>query len=226
MVEDGMRRQNPEPPGWLAHSVITARRLIVPVAGLAGMFAVAYQGSSVPITRFDQFGPEEWYRNPGHWLTWGHVVLPGMFFVLNLTNRRYGPALTLGAVAASWALAGGVLVWALSTYGTGPVQAEIGALPAAATFAGALFAAQVVNIYVFERVRGVPWWRSPLYAALLGGAAFVVFSRWPAMMQNAEPWANRIMIELAIHIVWAFIMLPVYHLLRKPVRPLPGLGGA
>ncbi len=84
-------------------------RLTVPVVALLAVFALADLGAARFVTQFDVFPPEQWYLNPGYWLTYGHVALPLIFLVLNLVNRRYGPGLTIGSVMVSWVVIGAAL---------------------------------------------------------------------------------------------------------------------
>jgi hypothetical protein len=213
-------------PGLISRAFGVCATLLLPVGGMIGVLALSYAGRDRYVTTFDMFPPEQWYLNPGYWLNYGHLVLPGIFLVLCLTNRRYGPGVTMSAVLVSWVIVAGLFIWATATYGLQAVQGELATLPVMATFAGALFAGQILCVYLFDRLRGIPWWRAPFYAILWGGVLYAGLFYVQLLMQSDAPVANRTAVILAIHVGWAFLGLFVYQLFRRLIRPLPGYGGA
>jgi uncharacterized PurR-regulated membrane protein YhhQ (DUF165 family) len=42
----------------------------------------------------------------------------------------------------------------------------------------------------------------------------------------SDPWTNFMLMDLAIKLAAAFLMLIPYYLLRPLIRPMPGFGGA
>lgn len=219
-------RQTSAEPGVLPRAFSAFISLLLPVAALLAVYAAAYTGRNLYITAFDAFPPEQWYLNPGYWLTYGHAVLPALFLVLSLINRRYGPGLTMSAVLISWLVVAGVFIWAVYTYGLSGVRSSLASLPVMANFAGALFAGQLLSVYLFDRLRGIPWWRAPFYAILWGGILYAGLFYVQMLMSSGAPVANRIAVILAIHAGWAFAGVLIYHLFRRLIRPLPGYGGA
>jgi len=201
-------------------------RLVFPVAAQFGVFALAYLGSTRFVTQFDVFPPDQWFLNPGYWLTYGHLALPLAFLVLNLVNRKYGPGTTIGSVTVTWCLAAIVLIWAVMTYGLSAVEGQVASIGVAATFFGALFAGQLVSIYTFDQVRGIPWWRAPFYGALFGGLIFAGFFYGQMAYGSEEPWANRLAVMAGIYAGAAFINVFIYWALRRFIRPMSGFGGA
>lgn len=91
------------------------------------------------------------------WLTWGAFTYPLAFLVTDLSNRWMGPAAARRVV-----LAGFVLAVALSAWGAG-VRIAI----ASGT---AFLVAQLLDVWVFDRLRRRLWWRAPLVSSLLGSA--------------------------------------------------------
>jgi hypothetical protein len=201
-------------------------RLVFPVAALFGVFVLAYLGSTRFVTQFDVFPPEQWFLNPGYWLTYGHLALPLTFLSLNLVNRKFGPGTTIASVLVTWCIAAGVLIWAVMTYGLGTVEGQVASIGVAATFFGALFAGQLVCIYTFDQVRGIPWWRAPFYGALFGGLIFSGFFYGQMAYGSEEPWANRMAVMAGIYAGAAFVNVFIYWVLRRFIRPMPGFGGA
>jgi uncharacterized PurR-regulated membrane protein YhhQ (DUF165 family) len=82
------------------------------------------------------------------WLTWGAFTYPVAFLVTDLTNRRLGPVSARRVVYVGFAL--GVL---LSMLVAGPRIAL-----ASGT---AFLSAQLLDIWVFDRLRRLAWWRAP-----------------------------------------------------------------
>ncbi|MCK0198083.1 queuosine precursor transporter [Ancylobacter sp. 6x-1] len=88
-------------------------------------------------------------------LTWGAFSYPAAFLVNDLTNRRFGPAVTRRVVYVGFALAVVLSVWL--------------ATPRIALASGTAFlVGQLLDIGVFNRLRRMAWWRAPLAGSLLG----------------------------------------------------------
>ncbi len=202
-------------------------RLIIPVIGLLGVLIWADFASTTPVTWFDPyFDVSDPRFKPGAWLTGGHLVLTLMFFVLSLTNRRYGPGITTSQISVAWILMGS-LAYYYFIYSDQSLSAQ--PLPPAricASFVGALVFAQFTAINVFNWTRGRPWWRAPLYAALWGSAAFC-FTFYPSANYGlGVPWVNQMITHFGFMAAVAFLLLIPYNALRQTIKPLPGFGGA
>jgi len=115
-------------------------------------------------------------------LTWGAFVYPFAFLVTDLTNRRYGPQVARRAVYAGFAMA------VLCSSVVPPLLFDLGLL-GYATAAERLFriaiasgtaflAAQLLDIAVFNRLRGASWWRAPMASSISGSVldTFVFFT--------------------------------------------------
>ncbi|MBS9476033.1 queuosine precursor transporter [Ancylobacter sp. VKM B-3255] len=90
-------------------------------------------------------------------LTWGAFTYPLAFLVNDLTNRRFGPAVTRQVVYAGFALAVVLSIWL--------------ATPRIALASGSAFlVGQLLDIGVFNRLRRLSWWHAPLAGSLLGSA--------------------------------------------------------
>ena len=105
-------------------------------------------------------------------LTWGAFVYPFAFLVTDLTNRRYGPQVARRAVYAGFVMA------VLCSIVIPPLLFDLGLL-GYATAAERLFriaiasgtaflAAQLLDIAVFNRLRGASWWRAPAASSISG----------------------------------------------------------
>jgi queuosine precursor transporter len=131
----------------------------------------------------------------GQWLTWGAFTYPFAFLVTDLMNRLHGPARARQVVLAGFAV--GV---ACSLVGT-QIEGSFGPLvsPRVALGSGVAFlSAQLVDVAVFDRLRGGRWWRAPLVSSLAGSAldtalffsiAFSAGLAWIAPQVDVA-WAN------------------------------------
>lgn len=97
-------------------------------------------------------------------LTWGAFTYPFAFLVTDVMNRIYGPAAARRVV-----LAGFVAGIACSAVGT-QVILEFGpavTLRVAVGSALAFLVAQLLDVAVFNRLRGGAWWKAPFVSTLV-----------------------------------------------------------
>ncbi|GGA99067.1 queuosine precursor transporter [Allosediminivita pacifica] len=134
----------------------------------------------------------------GQWLTWGAFTYPLAFLVTDLMNRLYGPGPARKVVFAGFVV--GVLCSLIGTQ----IQGEFGPLVTlrVAIGSGAAFlTAQLMDVAVFDRLRGGKWWRAPLASSLVGSALdtaiffTVAFSAWLTFLEPANDvaWANEVL---------------------------------
>lgn len=96
------------------------------------------------------------------WLTWGAFTYPLAFLVTDVMNRVYG-----AAAARRVVLAGFVTGIACSLIAAG---LEATTLRIAIASGTAFLVAQMVDVQVFDSLRGGRWWRAPLVSTLIGSA--------------------------------------------------------
>lgn len=88
-------------------------------------------------------------------LTWGAFTYPAAFLVTDLTNRHFGPAMARRVVFTGFGLA--------------VVLSIVLATPRIAIASGSAFlVAQLLDVYVFNSLRGRTWWQAPLISSILG----------------------------------------------------------
>ncbi|ETW12194.1 hypothetical protein ATO8_13902 [Roseivivax marinus] len=103
----------------------------------------------------------------GQWLTWGAFTYPIAFLVTDVMNRVYGPG-----PARKVVIAGFVVGVVCSFIGT-QIMGEFGPLVTfrIALASGAAFlAAQLLDVAIFDSLRGGRWWRAPLASTLVGSS--------------------------------------------------------
>lgn len=105
----------------------------------------------------------------GDWLTWGALTYPFAFLVTDVMNRVYGVAAARRVVWAGFAV--GVTCSLIGTQIM--LQGDGYSFPAVtlrvALGSGLAFlSAQMLDVAIFDRLRGGAWWRAPLASTLVG----------------------------------------------------------
>ena len=197
-----------------------AVRLMIPVSLLLVLLGSAFLHA-------DDFLPLQWapgsFRSAG--LAIGDLILPGCWYCVLLTNRRYGPGYALAHLLAATVVAlaviafnpGGIDQWAIT------MPAITGR--AVLSFGAAFVSANFVGITVFDAARGPRWWMAPLVGSI---AASYVFSAiyFPAAFAGVyERWPDSATAHLVVFTGMSVVLLVPYWLLRPAMRPIDGLNG-
>lgn len=125
---------------------MTSFRNVLPF--VAAMAAIVVASNFLVQYPFAHFGMQDL-------LTWGAFTYPVAFLVNDLTNRRFGPEAARKVVYAGFALAVILSVWL--------------ATPRIAIASGSAFLiAQLLDVAVFDRLRGNAWWQAPFVSTLIG----------------------------------------------------------
>lgn len=133
----------------------------------------------------------------GDWLTWGAFTYPFAFLVTDITNRLMG-----APAARRVVLAGFCVGLVCSLIGT-QIMGEFGPLVTLRVAVGsglAFLCAQLLDVYVFDRLRAGSWWKAPLGSTLVGSsldtALFftIAFSATLSLLEPANDvsWANAV----------------------------------
>lgn len=212
---------------WL---VLLARDVAIlsgPAVAVVAVLALAWELRTVPLTIFDGIlsprGVPELY--PSNWLTAGHAILPVVFLIANLVNRRLGDDYAIAHILSSWGLAVLVALGSLSGVEALPAAGDVPGVRVVAAFLGAMVLGQLAGAFVFDRTRGPLWWHAPLYGALT--SSFVaMFLFYPiAYLGHDWVWLNRMSVDAGLKAAMSFALLLPYYALRPIVRPAGGLGG-
>lgn len=103
----------------------------------------------------------------GNWLTWGAFTYPIAFLVTDVMNRVYGPSAARRVVFA------GFLVGIVCSLIGSQIMLEFGpAVPLRIAVASAIafLTAQLLDVSIFDRLRGGMWWKAPLASTIIGSA--------------------------------------------------------
>ena len=98
----------------------------------------------------------------GDWLTWGAFTYPLAFLVTYVMTRVYGPSPARRVV-----LAGFVTGVACSLIAAGFQATTLRIAIASGT---AFLVAQLLDVAIFDALRGGRWWRAPLASTIVGSA--------------------------------------------------------
>jgi queuosine precursor transporter len=139
----------------------------------------------------------------GDWLTWGALTYPFAFLVTDITNRLMGAAAARRVVLAGFGV--GLMCSLIGTQ----IMGEFGPLVTMRVAIGsglAFLTAQLMNVFVFDRVRQGAWWRAPLFSTLVGSSVdtaiffTIAFSSGLALLEPANDvsWANAILPLLGV----------------------------
>lgn len=145
----------------------------------------------------------------GQWLTWGAFTYPVAFLITDVMNRVYGAPAARRVVFAGFAT--GVACSLIGTQITGdgaPLVTWRIALGSALAF----LTAQLLDVTIFDRLRGGIWWRAPLVSTLVGSSvdtAIFFTVAFSATLATLEP---------ANDVTWAGEILPL--LGQGPLAPL------
>lgn len=162
-----------------------ARRLLPPALAMAAVVAVSNFAVQYPL---------------GAWLTWGSFTYPFAFLVTDLTNRAYGPGAARAAAAAGFAV-GVPASLALSE-------------PRIAFASGAAFiSAQLLDVWIFHRLRQGAWWRAPLVSSLASMAADTALFFALAFAGTGLPWRTWALGDYAAKLAMAAALLAPYRAL-------------
>lgn len=188
----------------------SARDFALPILAMAAVVVLSNFAVQYPIR---QFGLQDY-------LTWGALTYPLAFLVTDLTNRRFGAEPTRKVVYCGFALAVVLSVWLAS--------------PRIAFASGSAFLfGQLLDIFVFSRLRRQAWWRAPLAGSLLGSAFdtalffSLAFAGDPAMSDpvaygalTVPLWMGLAFFDFCVKVSMALVLLIPYGALMSKVRAL------
>ncbi|MEP3300256.1 MAG: queuosine precursor transporter [Pseudoruegeria sp.] len=145
----------------------------------------------------------------GDWLTWGAFTYPIAFLVTDVMNRVYGVSTARKVVFVGFIT--GIICSFIGTQ----IMGEFGPLVTLRIALGsglAFLTAQLLDISIFDRLRGGKWWRAPLASTLVGSSVDT------AIFFTVAFSASLVFLEPANNVSWAGEAVPL--LGAGPVAPL------
>lgn len=136
----------------------------------------------------------------GQWLTWGAFTYPIAFLVTDIMNRVYGVSIARRVVFIGFLV--GV---ACSLIGT-QIMGEFGPLVTWRIAIGsgiAFLSAQMLDVFVFDKLRAKTWWKAPLASTLVGSSVDTI------LFFSIAFSATFTFLEPASDVSWAQEILPI-----------------
>lgn len=103
----------------------------------------------------------------GNWLTWGAFTYPLAFLVTDIMNRVYGVSAARRVVFVGFVV--GIICSLIGTQ----IMLEFGPAVTLRIAMGsgiAFLVAQLLDVQIFDRLRGGTWWKAPLASTLIGSS--------------------------------------------------------
>ena len=199
-------------------------RLIVPTIFLVATYTISFYLLENPV--WFSLETENVAADPAWWMSLGHLTLGLAFFQVALTNRAHGPGMAISRVVFAWLVILFFLGIAGSLYGFTELRAELMPTKVMSAFLIGLFFGHLAAILAFDWQRGVPWWKAPLIAALIGPLVFVLIF-YPFGYAGADvPWGSWLWMHFVALASVGIVMMIPYAMLRRRIKPASGLGGA
>ncbi len=136
----------------------------------------------------------------GNWLTWGAFTYPIAFLVTDIMNRVYGAPAARKVVFAGFVV--GIICSLIGTQ----IVGEFGPLVTLRIALGsgiAFLTAQLVDVFIFNRLREGAWWRAPLASTLIGSSLDT------AIFFTLAFSASFVFLEPMNDVSWAWEVLPI-----------------
>ena len=134
------------------------------------------------------------------WLTWGALSYPAAFLVTDLVNRRLGPG------TARWVVYVGFACGVALSLLTSTVRIAL----ASGT---AFLLAQLADVWLYDRMRRLAWWRAPLVSSTLASALDTALFFSLAFALTGLPWVTLALGDYSVKVAVACAMLLPFRLL-------------
>ena len=133
------------------------------------------------------------------WITWGALTYPVAFLVTDVMNRSFG------ASNARKVVYGGFLVGVVFSIWLADIRIAL----ASGT---AFLTAQLIDIFVFNKVSQKTWWQAPFISSSLSSAIDTVLFFSIAFIGSGLPWVTWAAGDYAIKLAMAILLLVPFKL--------------
>ncbi|MBV4397348.1 queuosine precursor transporter [Advenella alkanexedens] len=134
------------------------------------------------------------------WLTWGALTYPVSFLVTDLLNRRFGPQVARKIVLVGFVAA--IIVSYLLA------DARI----AIASGSAFLFA-QLGDIFIFDKMRQLSWWKAPFIAGALASVIDTFLFFGLAFAGTPVPWISLALGDMVVKLLVSMCLLLPFRML-------------
>ena len=139
------------------------------------------------------------------WLTWGALTYPLAFLVTDLTNRILGASPARRVVYVGFAV--GVVL-----------SIVFADLRIALASGSAFLLAQLLDIWIFDRLRRQSWWKAPIVSSLIASALNTAVFFTAAFAFTTLPWMTWALGDYAAKLAMAAVLLAPF---RAVLAALP-----
>ena len=134
-----------------------------------------------------------------NWLTWGAFSYPLSFLVTDITNRLFNAQAARKVVYIGFAL--------------GVALSLLVDLRIAIASGSAFLIAQLLDIYVFNKLRDQTWWKAPLVSSVMGSAIDTALFFTIAFIYSDLPWVSWAIGDFGAKLIMAASLLPLFKIL-------------
>lgn len=135
--------------------------------------------------------------NLANWLTYGAISYPVAFLVTDATNRLFGAGAARRVVYVGFAI--GVILSLLLA----PTRIAVAS-------GSAFLIAQLLDVFVFDRLRAMAWWKAPFVSSLLGSAVDTALFFSIAFAFTPVPWISLGVGDFLAKLAMATLLLPAF----------------
>ena len=133
------------------------------------------------------------------WLTWGAFSYPLSFLVTDITNRLFNAQAARRVVYVGFSLGVGLSLF---------IDIRI-----AVASGSAFLIAQLLDIYVFNKLRNLSWWKAPLASSIVGSALDTALFFTIAFAYSDLPWITWAIGDFSAKLFMAASLLPIFRIL-------------
>ena len=133
------------------------------------------------------------------WLTWGAFSYPLSFLITDITNRLFNARAARKVVYVGFAI--------------GVALSLLVDLRIAIASGSAFLIAQLLDIYVFNKLRDLTWWKAPLVSSVMGSAIDTGLFFTIAFIYSDLPWVTWAIGDFGAKLIMAASLLPLFKIL-------------
>ena len=147
-------------------------------------------------------------------LTYGAFSYPIAFLITDLANRSYGKIVAKKIVYIGFAI-GVSFTLLFSTNFTDLISVRI-----AIGSGSAFLIAQLLDVYIFDKLRKKQWFIAPLGSSLIGSTVDTLLFFSISFYATGIPWITLSLGDLSVKVFVALIMLIPFRLLLGTLKPV------
>lgn len=141
------------------------------------------------------------------WLTWGALSYPFAFLVTDLTNRALGPNKARLVVFVGFVAAVAMSLLLADTR-------------IALASGSAFLLAQLLDIFIFDRLRRGSWWKAPIFSSVIASMVDTLIFFSLAFVGTGLPWQTWALGDYGVKLAMVAVLIIPFRGLLKFTDPL------